>query len=416
MTKKRNAVIGQSGGPTAAINATLAGVIAGCLAKGDHIDRIYGMRHGIEGFMKEELVELNDRFSENTEECLRLLSLTPAALLGSCRVKLKEEEQFERIFSVLEKYEIGYFFYIGGNDSMDAVAKLENYRDKHPSLNPIGTRFIGVPKTIDNDLCLTDHTPGFGSAAKFIASSLAEIARDCAVYRQKAVTVVELMGRDAGWLTASAALTKEIAGIGADLIYLPEVPFDVERFLSDVMNQLNVPGKNFVLVAVSEGIRNKDGEYVARAAMSGVVDNFGHAYLSGTGKYLENLIRDEIGCKCRSVELSVLQRCASHLASKTDIDESFAIGRAAADTAVSGKTGRMMAFERKNLDYDAPYEIAVTDVDVNASANRVKAVPPEFIAADGKGVTRACIRYLLPLIKGECETVYCRGIPRHFTL
>lgn len=415
MTKKKNAVIGQSGGPTAAINATLAGVIAGCLAENELIDRIYGMRHGIEGFMKEEFVELNDRFAENGEKELELLSLTPAAALGSCRVKLKTEEQFEKIFSVLEKYEIGYFFYIGGNDSMDAVAKLEAYRAAHPEKNPIGTRFIGVPKTIDNDLCLTDHTPGFGSAAKFIASSLSEIARDCAVYRQKAVTVVELMGRDAGWLTAAAGLTAEIAGIGADLIYLPEVPFDVERFLSDVLNKLNIPGKNFVLVAVSEGIRNKDGEYVAKAAMSGVVDIFGHAYLSGTGKYLENLIRDEIGCKCRSVELSVLQRCASHLASKTDIDESFAIGRAAVKTAASGKTGRMMAFEREK-DLSAPYAVTVTDVDVADSANRVKPVPPEFISPDGKGITRACIDYLLPLIEGECETVYYRGIPQHFVL
>ena len=223
------------------------------------------------------------------------------------------------------------------------------------------------------------------------------------------------MGRDAGWLTAAAGLTAEIAGIGADLIYLPEVPFDVERFLIDVMNKLNIPGKNFVLVAVSEGIRNKDGEYVAKAAMSGVVDIFGHAYLSGTGKYLENLIRDEIGCKCRSVELSVLQRCASHLASKTDIDESFAIGRAAVKTAASGKTGRMMAFEREK-DLSAPYAVTVTDVDVADSANRVKPVPPEFISPDGKGITRACIDYLLPLIEGECETVYYRGIPQHFVL
>ena len=416
MTETKNAVIGQSGGPTAAINATLAGVIAGCLAENTSIDRVYGMRHGIEGFMNEELVELNSRFAQNRDEELRLLSLTPAAALGSCRVKLVEEKQFEKIFAVLEAYNIGYFFYIGGNDSMDAVAKLEAYRDKHPAVNPTGTRFIGVPKTIDNDLCFTDHTPGFGSAAKYIASSLAEIARDCAVYRQKAVTVVELMGRDAGWLTAAAGLTKEIAGIGADLIYLPEVPFDAERFLNDVMNKLNIPGKNFVLVAVSEGIRNKDGDYVAKAAMSGVVDIFGHAYLSGTGKYLENLIRDEIGCKCRSVELSVLQRCASHLASKTDIEESLLIGREAVKAAVSGKSGRMMAFVRKNADGSAPYEIGVTDVDVSASANRVKIVPNEFITPDGKGVTRQCIDYLMPLIKGECETVYANGIPQHFTL
>lgn len=409
MTENCNAVIGQSGGPTSAINATLAGVIAGCLAE-KSVDRVYGMCNGIEGFMNEELLELNDRFADTKN--LELLRLTPASALGSCRVKLKEEAQFERIFEILEKYTIGYFFYIGGNDSMDAVDKLEHYRDTHPGCNPMQTRFIGVPKTIDNDLCFTDHTPGFGSAAKFIASTLAEIARDCAVYRQKAVTVVELMGRDAGWLTASAALTKEITGLGADLIYLPEVPFDPERFLSDVMNMLNVPGKNFVLVAVSEGIRNKEGEYVAAAAMSGVVDIFGHAYLSGIGKYLENLIRDEIGCKCRSVELSVLQRCAAHMASARDLDESVAIGKAAVAAAAAGKTGRMMTFRRTE---NAPYSIEIGDEDVSLCANKVRPVPAEFIAPDGKGVTRACLDYLLPLIEGECPTVYERGIPQHYS-
>ncbi|MGN1121539.1 MAG: 6-phosphofructokinase [Eubacteriales bacterium] len=411
MEKKYNAVVGQSGGPTCAINATLAGVIAGCLQNADAVGKVYGMRNGIEGFMKESLVELNGRFSDPAQ--IDLLCMTPASALGSCRMKLKDEAQFERIFALLEKYEIKYFFYIGGNDSMDAVAKLEKSRREHPEWNPLETRFIGVPKTIDNDLCLTDHTPGFGSAAKFIACSLEEIARDCAVYLQKAVTVVEIMGRDAGWLAASAALTAEIAGIGADLIYLPETPFDVNAFLSDVMHMLNVPGKNFVLVAVSEGIRDKNGEYVARAAMSGVMDNFGHAYLSGTGKYLENLVRDEVGCKCRSVELSVLQRCASHLASKTDIDESFAVGRAAVTAALDGKSGRMMAFER--LD-GKDYGVKITDVDVMQSANRVKTLPPEFIAPNGKHVTQACIDYLLPLIQGECAQPYVGGIPKHFVL
>ncbi len=409
MTENCNAVIGQSGGPTSAINATLAGCLAGCLAE-KRVDRVYGMCNGIEGFMNEELLELNDRFADAKN--LELLRLTPASALGSCRVKLKEKTQFERIFEIIEKYKLGFFFYIGGNDSMDAVDKLERYRDTHPGCNPMQTRFIGVPKTIDNDLCFTDHTPGFGSAAKFIASTLAEIARDCAVYRQKAVTVVELMGRDAGWLTASAALTKEIAGLGADLIYLPEVPFDPERFLSDVMNMLNVPGKNFVLVAVSEGIRNKEGEYVAAAAMSGVVDIFGHAYLSGIGKYLENLIRDEVGCKCRSVELSVLQRCAAHMASARDLDESVAIGKAAVSAAAAGKTGRMMTFRRTG---NAPYAIEISDEDISLCANKVRPVPAEFIAPDGKGVTRACLDYLLPLIEGECQTVYERGIPMHYS-
>ena len=413
MIKRYNAVVGQSGGPTSAINATLAGVIAGCLSKRDEIDKVYGMRNGIEGFMREMLVELNERFETPAE--LELLKNTPASALGSCRVKLKDDEQLEKIFKLIEKFDIKYFFYIGGNDSMDAVAKLEKYRSQHPEANPIDTKFIGVPKTIDNDLCVTDHTPGFGSAAKYIASSLEEVVRDCAVYLQKAVTIVEIMGRDAGWLTASAALTKEICGEGADLIYLPEKPFDTEKFLSDVMNKLNIPGKNFVIVAVSEGIKDKNGEYVAKAAMSGVMDNFGHVYLSGTGKYLENLVRDEIGCKCRSVELNILQRCASHMASQTDINESYIIGFAAAETAVQGKSGRMMAFERVT-DNDGKYAVKVTDVDVFQVANQVKSVPDEYITEDGKSVTKKCIDYLLPLIQGEQQLKFYNGIPVHFVL
>lgn len=408
MEKKLNAVVGQSGGPTAAINSTLAGVISGCLNSSE-IGTVYGMRNGIEGFMKESLIELNGYFDDEKE--LELLKLTPAAALGSCRLKITKEEQYECIFNVLDKYEIGYFFYIGGNDSMDAVAKLETYKREHPGINKLDTKFIGVPKTIDNDLCFTDHTPGFGSAAKFIASLLEEVARDCAVYQVKAVTIVEIMGRDAGWLTASAALTKKISGIGADLVYLPEVAFDENEFLADINALLEKPGKNYVIVAVSEGIRNKNGEYAAKSAMSGVKDSFGHAYLAGTGKYLENLVREKIGCKCRSLELSLLQRCASHIASKTDIEESFAIGNAAVGAAVSGKSGRMMIFVR---DEKSSYKVTISDADVLGAANAVKTVPLEFISDDGKNVNEKCVDYLLPLIEGECETVYDRGIPKHF--
>ncbi len=401
MEKRYNAVVGQSGGPTAAINASLAGVIAACLENHAVIDRVYGMKNGMEGFLKEDLVELSDRFAD--KDNIELLKLTPASALGSCRLKLKEDEQLEKIFFILEKYAIKYFFYIGGNDSMDTVMKLEKYRAAHAGCNPTETRFIGVPKTIDNDLCLTDHTPGFGSAAKYIASSIQEVARDSAVYKQKAVTIVEIMGRDAGWLTASAALSKKLTGIGADLIYLPETPFDVERFLSDVMNMLNIPGKNYVIVAASEGIRDKNGEYVAKAAMSGVKDIFGHAYLSGTGKYLENLVRDEVGCKCRSVELNVLQRCASHISSATDIEESFAVGFAAVGAALDGKSGRMMAFERACGD---EYAVKIVDVDVFQTANMVKHVPSEYITPEGKAVTDAGLDSLLPLIAGECPVRY----------
>lgn len=407
MSNGFNAVIGQSGGPTCAINATLAGVIGGCLDN-DSIDRVYGMRNGIEGFMNESLIELNDRFEDRTE--LDLLCMTPASALGSCRTKLTRDEQFEKVFSVLEKFRIKYFFYIGGNDSMDAVAKLEKYKNEHPGINPIDTHFVGVPKTIDNDLCGTDHTPGYGSAAKYIAASMEEIARDCAVYLVKAVTIVEIMGRDAGWLTASAALTKEITGIGADLVYLPEKPFDTEKFIEDVKNLLAKPDKSSVIVAVSEGIKDKDGNYAAQAAMSGVKDSFGHAYLSGTGKFLENTVREKIGCKCRSVELNVLQRCASHIASKTDIEESFMIGNKSVSAAVSGNSGIMMAFVRA----DGDYSVDVKPLDVKCVANLVKKVPDNFISEDGTGITKECVDYILPLIQGECDVKYKNGLPVHF--
>lgn len=409
MKNKYNAVIGQSGGPTCAINATLAGVIKGCLDCED-ISTVYGMRNGVEGFMKESFIELDRVFSDRSQ--LDLLCMTPASALGSCRLKLKTEEQFVRVFEILEMYNIKYFFYIGGNDSMDAVAKLEAYKTAHPEINPLNTHFVGVPKTIDNDLCGTDHTPGFGSAAKYIASSMEEIARDCAVYLLKAVTIVEIMGRDAGWLTASAALSKKISGVGADLIYLPEKPFDTVRFMHDIMNQLNTPGKSSVIVAVSEGIKDKDGNYVAKAAMSGVMDNFGHAYLSGTAKYLENLVRDEIGCKCRSVELNVLQRCASHIASKTDIDESFMIGEQAVSAAVAGNSGVMMAFER--IDGDE-YSVRASVMDIKNAANKVRHVPDDFITPCGTDVTEKCIDYLYPLIQGECQIKYKNGLPLHFS-
>ena len=408
MSLKKNAVIGQSGGPTTAINATLAGVIEGCMDI-TSIDAVYGMKNGVEGFLREDFIDLKEIFSDKSN--FEKLSLTPAAALGSCRLKIKEEAQFEKIFEVIEKHNIGYFFYIGGNDSMDAVAKLEKYRAEKKA--DVDVKFIGVPKTIDNDLCVTDHTPGFGSAAKYIACTVAEVARDCAVYTQKAVTIIEIMGRDAGWLTASAALAKELTGMGADLIYLPEVPFDSEEFIKDVNNKLSDAKKPYVIVAVSEGIKNKDGEYAAKAAMSGAVDTFGHAYLSGTGKYLENLVREKIGCKCRSIELNLMQRCSAHIASKTDIDESVTIGRAAAKAAAEGKSGRMMAFSR---DENSPeYKISITDVDISKAANLVKSIPADFISKDGKNVNEKCLNYMKPLIKGECAVKYKDGLPLFFS-
>ncbi len=404
-----NAVVGQSGGPTCAINATLAGVIKSCMDS-DKIGTVYGMKNGIEGLLKDELIPLDGYFKDS--EQLSLLCSTPAAALGSCRVKISDDGYCEKISEVLEKHDIRYFFYIGGNDSMDAVEKLAKYQKENPRSYAAKVKFIGVPKTIDNDLCGTDHTPGFGSAAKFIACSVAEIARDCAVYAQKAVTIIEVMGRDAGWLTASAALAKHIGGVGADLIYLPEVPFDSERFIEDVKDKLDGGEKPYVIVAVSEGIKSKDGEYTAKSGMSGVKDIFGHAYLAGTGKYLENLVREKIGCKCRSVELSVLQRCASHIASATDIDESFLIGRKAVEAALVGKNGRMMTFVRTAKD---GYGVEISDEDVSVIANKAKHVPPSFISDDGKNVSGECIEYLLPLICGERHIKYEKGLPVHFS-
>ena len=409
MSNKKTAVIGQSGGPTGAINATLAGVIAGCLSEG--FTDIYGMKNGVEGFLNEDLIDLRRYFSSPDCKELTLLSHTPAAALGSCRQKIRDDETVEKMYAIFEKYAVDCFFYIGGNDSMDAVRRLSEYASRHPEKRRVC--FIGVPKTIDNDLMLTDHTPGFGSAAKYIAASIQEIMRDCAVYKTRAVTIVEIMGRDAGWLTASAALTKHLTGVGPKLIYLPECAFSEERFLQDLNRLFETQSEPYIVVAVSEGIRDENGEYVGSAAMSGAVDSFGHKYLAGTGKYLENLVREKIGCKVRSVEVNILQRCATHLASQTDLTESFSIGKAAARFGAEGKSGVMAAFVRRG---DAEhYDVSIEPVEVSAVANAVKHVPREYINADGNGVTDACIDYLLPLIRGEAEIEYQNGLPLHFS-
>ncbi|MBR6426740.1 MAG: diphosphate--fructose-6-phosphate 1-phosphotransferase, partial [Clostridia bacterium] len=332
---KGNAIVGQSGGPTAAINATLSGVIRGSLRNSDVIGTVYGAYNGIEGMLKGTYCNLSRICA--TEEKLTLLEKTPAAALGSCRKKLPKldgtdpdaEKIYEQLISFFKSLDIRYFFYIGGNDSMDTVAKLSAYTRAHD----YEMRIMGVPKTIDNDVMGTDHTPGFGSAAKYIATSMEEIIRDCAVYTTKAVTIVEIMGRDAGWLTASAALTR-VKGIEPDLIYLPERSFDMNAFFSDVRAALERHPN--VVVAVSEGIHFADGRYVGESAQSGVTDVFGHKYLSGTGKALEIAVKGEIGCKVRSVELNILQRCASHIASLTDISESVMVGSAAVDAAAQG--------------------------------------------------------------------------------
>lgn len=406
-----NAVVGQSGGPTAAINATLAGVIRGALRAKEQgvIDTLYGMRFGIEGFLREELVDLTETFS--CESNIRTLELTPAAALGSCRKKMKspkdDPKTYERLVEIFRKYNIRYFFYIGGNDSMDTVLKLSDYAAEHD----YEIRVVGVPKTVDNDLMVTDHTPGFGSAAKYVAVTTKEILRDVSVYTTKAVTIVEIMGRDAGWLTCAAGLTKLSGGKSPDLIYLPEHPFDPEAFFASITEmQKDHPA---VLVAVSEGIKFADGRYVGEGLGGRKIDAFGHVALSGAGKVLEELVKERIGCKVRSIELNLPQRCGAHLASKTDITESVGVGAAAVDTAISGKSGVMMTINRtESNEYSVYYDSA----DISGIANGVKQVPSEFINKEGNGITEECINYLAPLILGEVTPEYENGMPKHFVI
>ena len=404
---KGNAIVGQSGGPTSAINATLSGVIRGC-ANSAAIEKLYGMVNGIEGFLDNKIIDLSYLF--NNDEALSSLELTPASALGSCRKKLpsfnEENDVYSKIFETFKSYDIRYFFYIGGNDSMDTVYKLFEYAKNID----YEIRIIGVPKTIDNDLPETDHTPGFGSAAKFIATAIHEIATDCAVYKVNAVTIVEMMGRDAGWLTAAAALPKHYTGVGADLIYLPEVPFYDNEFLSAVEKELETHPN--VVVAVSEGIRYENGEYVGASNQSGAVDVFGHKYLAGTAKNLEALVKREIGCKVRSVELNILQRCASHIASAVDIDESVLIGKASVEYAENGGNGKMLCFTRKSGEYG----VEITAKDVSLVANKVKLVPRVYINEAGNNVTKECIEYISPLILGEKTIKYENGMPVHIRL
>lgn len=405
---KGNAVVGQSGGPTAAINATLSGVIRGALwaKEQGYINTLYGMRNGIEGFLEERLVDLTERFEGGVG--LENLESTPAAALGSCRKKMKspelDRETYEKIFEIFKKYDIRYFFYIGGNDSMDTVSKLSQYAKD----NNYEIRVVGVPKTIDNDLMATDHTPGFGSAAKFVATVLKEIIRDISVYTLDAVTIVEIMGRDAGWLTASAALTQVSGGIAPDLIYLPEKPFDADKFIECIKSSLKKHPA--ILVAVSEGIRYADGTYVGASTAKGDLDAFGHAKLSGAGKNLEWLVKEKIGCKVRSIELNLPQRAAGHLLSATDINESVIVGKTAVEVAVNGNTGIMMTIERVS---DAPYQSKVAYAEISNIANEVRRVPDEYINAEHNGITEEGIKYLAPLIVGEVAVEYENGLPKH---
>ena len=405
-----NAIVGQSGGPTAAINATLAGVIFGAM-NSESIGRIYGMKNGIEGFLADNIIELDGYFPDG--DAFEVLKRTPAAALGSCRRKLPSEgdpkykQTFEKIIEQFKKFDIRFFFYIGGNDSMDTVAKLSKYTAECG----YEMRVIGVPKTIDNDLLGTDHTPGFGSAAKYISVTMQEILRDTAVYTQKAVTIVEIMGRDTGWLTASSALGKLSSLPSPDLIYLPERAFDSDEFFSDLKKILSE--KPNVVIAVSEGLRFADGSFVGEGTQSGAVDVFGHKYLSGTAKALELAVRDKLGIKVRSIELNLPQRCASHIASLCDIEESFGVGKAAVSAAEQGVSREMMVILRDSNEGE-PYSSVFGHMDIDLIANRTKFVPKHYINERGNFVTDDCLRYILPLINGESYPEYNGGLPVFF--
>ena len=414
-----NAIIGQSGGPTAAINATLSGVIRGAL-QNENIDIIYGMCNGIVGLLSGNTKILNDFFAK--EENLRLLENTPAAALGSCRVRLPDlldvsdlkdntenKDIYETIFRILAEKNIKYFFYIGGNDSMDTVKKLSSYADK----NEIDVKIVGVPKTIDNDLSGTDHSPGYGSAAKYIASTIQELSLDNAVYAQKSALIVEIMGRDAGWLTASAALPR-LCGAknnAADLVYLPEVAFDNERFIADIEKQFEK--KSNIVVAVSEGVKYANGVYVCEKCEKLDTDIFGHANLSGTANILKRLVRKRLNCKVRAVELNTSQRCAAHMSSLCDITEAIEIGKRAAETAVAGKSGVMMTFNRIST---KPYKTEIRYESIKNIANTVGKVPEKYITPEKNNVTDECLEYILPLILGEPDIIYKNGLPLYLTL
>lgn len=404
---KGNVIVGQSGGPTCVINSSLAGVYK--TAKDLGIEKVYGMLHGIKGFMENEYIDLDEKLPHNID--IDLLKRTPASYLGSCRYKLPEicadRSVYEKIFAKLKELDIGYFFYIGGNDSMDTIKKLSDYAKEINS----EIRFVGVPKTIDNDLAITDHTPGFGSAAKYIATTLKELVCDCRIYDCPAVTIVEIMGRNAGWLTAAAGLVRGEDCEGVDLIFLPEKVFDVNFFMKRVKEV--VAEKKYCVVALSEGVRIADGRLVCElSADDAAVDAFGHKMMSGSAKYLETLVKNEMGIKARAIEISTLQRCASHFASLTDIEEAFDCGAAAVRAAVIGnETGRVVCMNRIS---EVPYKITYDLADVHNIANVEKTVPLEWITFDY--VTEEAVSYIRPLIQGELNPIINDGLPRQIKL
>lgn len=403
----RNIIVGQSGGPTAVINSSVAGVYKEAKELG--VKKVYGMVHGIEGFLNENILDLDEYL--NNKENYELLKRTPSAFLGSCRYKLPEikghEETYEKIFEILEKYEIDALFYTGGNDSMDTIKMLSDYAKEHnkPQL------FMGVPKTIDNDLPITDHCPGYGSAAKYIATSIKEIIRDNSSFdkTRQTVCVVEIMGRHAGWLTAAAALAKGDDCEGVDAIYLPEVDFDLDNFMNNIKELAK--RKSSIVIAVSEGIKTADGKFVCELGDGDrKVDAFGHKQLSGCASTLANIIAKETGLKTRAIEFSTLQRAATHLASLTDINEAEMVGMEAVKAAKAGKTGMMVTIERKD---SKNYESTTNTYDIHNIANVEKKVPLEWIDLENKQMKQEFIDYARPLIMGELLPVFKNGLPAH---
>ena len=404
-----NCMVAQSGGPTAAINASLAGVISGIKKSGKY-DTCYGAINGILGILNERYLNLSQMIPD--EKTLNRLKVTPAMYLGSCRHKLPDykddDSAYVFIFNQFAKLNIKAFFYIGGNDSMDTVLKLSDYAAKIKS----DIRIIGVPKTIDNDLCMIDHTPGFGSAAKYIASTMLEIAHDTFIYAVKSVTIVEIMGRDAGWLTAASALARKFEHDNPVLIYLPETDFDQDAFIEKVRTSLETTPN--LVVCISEGIhdntgtfiRDKNGDYIT--ASKAVADQFGHQQLSGAGKALEFLVKENIGVKVRSIEINVLQRCASHLASATDQSEAFALGEHAVLLAEEGVTASMVTLTRTS---NTPYAVAYDHAPIRGIANEAKSIPREWINAHGNDIRQELYNYLYPLIQGEVSLTYQNGVP-----
>ena len=406
---RANILVGQSGGPTAAINATLAGVYKAASERKD-INIVYGMRYGIKGFIDSKYIDLSSYIKNDFD--IELLKRTPSSFLGSCRYRLKDfntdDSDYKIIFNKLNELNIKYVLYIGGNDSMDTIKKLSDYAKAIQS----DIRFIGVPKTIDNDLAMTDHTPGYGSAAKYISSTMKEIIRDSKVYDIKSVTVVEIMGRNAGWLTAAAALAQDDDCAGADMIYLPEKVFDTDKFLARA-NEL-ISSRHNIVIAVSEGIKTADNKYVCDGLSgAGQADCFGHTMLCGTALALSDKITSELGVKSRGIVLSTLQRCASHIASLTDINESFYAGMKAVDFAAEGKTGVMVIFSRIS---NSPYHITISTENINLIANAEKTVPNDWINDDGTIDNIQVSQYISPLITGELAPYMVNGIVRHLVI